>query len=583
MSNIITHLEPYGYDTEEDFKPSVCGDITITINSNCDCDNDKDKEQDDAIGKKANTSDVNEALGKVSDAINANTHNVAELSGLINANADAIETNAKVDEEQNRKLLELSGKVETSVNLTAITAIESAITESLKADFYTKCETDEKFATIDDLGAYTEVIVGEFSGYAETTDERIEALENQNTNTNTITAHLSEMISANSSSISVLSENKLDKDAFNTYSAETEGALNALDSKVYANGNAIMLKADKSYVDLQDEKLGGLIEENTSNIAKKADSTYVDGKVSALSNAISKNATDIENMSLTLANKAEKDVVDRLSSKVSSFDTYVQEISMDKADLSDLIALSGEVGSLSDELATKASSESVETISATVNNNVASIDRLDANKQDKGDFVSASTLNDYYKKSETLSADEIQSALNGKQVAGDYVLNSAMSNYYTKDEVLDIDTFNEFSSNTKTSIDEKATKGSVEQLNGKVYNIQSGMTTALNDISTLTNVLNSDYATIDYVDKSVSGITKGITDNNELIAKISSINNLKLYDPSTGQFIDDGNGVLDVLHRKFHLLVKGIDETDSDLEGYLAKLEQRIKALEDKP
>ena len=148
MSNIITHLEPYGYDTEEDFKPSVCGDITITINSNCDCDNDKDKEQDDAIGKKANTSDVNEALGKVSDAINANTHNVAELSGLINANADAIETNAKVDEEQNRKLLELSGKVETSVNLTAITAIESAITESLKADFYTKCETDEKFARL---------------------------------------------------------------------------------------------------------------------------------------------------------------------------------------------------------------------------------------------------------------------------------------------------------------------------------------------------------------------------------------------------------------------------------------------------
>ena len=84
------------------------------------------------------------------------------------------------------------------------------------------------------------------------------------------------------------------------------------------------------------------------------------------------------------------------------------------------------------------------------------------------------------------------------------------------------------------------------------------------------------------MDKSVDSVSSGVSANANLISKISNINNLKLYDPTKGKFIDDGNGLLDVLHRKFHLLIKGIDETNTSIEGYLYNLEKRIKALEDK-
>lgn len=570
MGDSVRHLEPYGFDTEETFNSKLCGDITITIKENCDCKNNKkDKEQDEEIGKKANTADVNESLTKVANAINKNADDILALSDKVKANSDAIETNSTVNAEQNDKITELSGKVDTCVNITALTSIESAITETLKEGFYTKDEADNKFATNENLSAVTKTI-----------DEKLVALENQDTNLNAIAAHLNESVSANTASIADLKENKLDKSEFNTYTGDTENKLTELSGQVTANKAAIALKAEKAFVETQVETLTNLINKNISDIELKADKTFVAEKNAEIRSNIVEINQQMAELGNRVSDKAELTTVHELSGQVNTFNTYIRDIVNNKAEKSDLEALSGKVDTLTTSSNNNASQEKLLEVSAKTDTNTTEIEKLKEKKQDKGDYVSATTLNDYYTKAETSGSSEIQTALNGKQNKGDYVTTSALNNYYTKAESLNLDDYNEFTGNTKTAIDGKATKESVEQLNNKVDNIQTGTTKALDGLSDLTNEVHSSYATHDYVDDAVHGITTGITANNELIAKISDINNLKLYDKETGQFVNTGNGVLDVLHRKFHLLLEGIDESDMNLKGYISKLEKTIRDLE---
>jgi len=61
---------------------------------------------------------------------------------------------------------------------------------------------------------------------------------------------------------------------------------------------------------------------------------------------------------------------------------------------------------------------------------------LKLNKQNKGNYVSATTLDNYYTKEQTSAATAIQEALNCKQDTGNYALKSDLISGYSEDDLV---------------------------------------------------------------------------------------------------------------------------------------------------
>ncbi|CCZ11103.1 unknown [Prevotella sp. CAG:1092] len=393
---------------------------------------------------------------------------------------------------------------------------------------------------------------------------------------------MNETVSSNTNSIDGLRKNKLDASTFSNYTSNMSPIILKLSQGVSKNENDISGKAEKADVETMEKKLTALVGENTSNIKLKADKDFVSDEDDKLRLAIGKNQDAITDLSKSVNSKADKESVDDLSSTVSAMTSYIKASITNSATNRDLKTVSDKVDDLSYLVANKATLADFNIVSATSKSNSVAIDDLKHDKQERGDYVSATTMLNYYTKSETSGNTQIQDALDDKQDKGNYVEVTDLDNYYTKSETIDAYEFKGLSAKVTTDLETKANKDAVAQLSRNVDNCQNEIEKALNDLTLLDNDMHTKYTTKSYVDNTVDAVSSGVSANSNLISKISDINNLKLYDPTKGSFIDDGNGLLDVLHRKFHLLIKGIDETNTSIEGYLCNLEKRIKAIEDK-
>lgn len=602
MDNKIRHLEPYGFDTDNVLHPNNCGNISITITGNAD----KDKAQDDEISKKANASDVDDAFKKVSDALNANGNAISALTEHVSGIHDSLEANNQVDEEQSRQIDELSGKVSSCVTISLLeNSIENIINEKSytkdEADgkfatienTYTKENADEKFATKEELDTVdskhyykdeadhtfaqlndlntTRKLLNEFKSQTEKVDEK----------QNATLSNLGEAVANSAKAIDGLRKNKLDVSTFSNYTSNMSPIILNLSQEVSKNRNDISGKADKDDVESMEKTLSALIDENASNIKLKADKTFVVDEDEKLRSAIDRNQGAITDLSKNVNSKADKEVVDDLSSNVNKMTTYIKSAITNSATKRDLETISGKVDDLSYLIGNKANLTDFNIVSATSRANSVAIGDLQHDKQERGNYVSATTMINYYTKSETSGKTQIKDALDEKQDKGHYVEVSSLDNYYKKNETIDADEFRQLSATVTTSLDKKANKEALAQLNKQIETCRNDVDKALTNLTTLDSDVHAKYATTSYVDTAVNVASSGVSENANLISKISNINNLKLYDPTNGVFIDDGNGLLDVLHRKFHLLIKGIDETNTSIEGYLYNLEKRIKALED--
>ena len=197
-----------------------------------------------------------------------------------------------------------------------------------------------------------------------------------------------------------------------------------------------------------------------------------------------------------------------------------------------------------------------------------------ATKQDKGNYVSATTLSDYYKKSETSGSTEIQTALDKKQDAGNYTLKSDLNDYYRKSETIDLNTYNEFTANTHTELDKRASKDAVTQLTNKVTSTENTASTTASDLTKFKNEVSATYETKANVTTNINDVRDNISQNTTNISKISELANLEKYNPETGEFDNKGNGVLDVLHKEFHYLVSGYSE--NDLICLIKKIDDKV-------
>ena len=170
--------------------------------------------------------------------------------------------------------------------------------------------------------------------------------------------------------------------------------------------------------------------------------------------------------------------------------------------------------------------------------------------------------------------------MNGKQDAGNYVSATTLNDYYKKSETIDLVSYNEFTANTNTELDKRAGKDALAQLTNRVTATESVANTATSDLNNFKDEVSATYETKKNVANDINDVKDSILQNTTNISKISELANLKKYDPNTGEFDNSGNGILDVLHKEFHNLISGYSE--DDLVGLIKKLDERITKLENK-
>ena len=632
MNEKIAHLNPYKFEDNDKFSPYKCCDVSINIQP-CHEDNccyEKNREQDDLI------SQINDALNDVSSAITksnlkifANTNSISGLTNNVLHNIEDIETIKLKNDEQDEKIRILSASSKSCC---------SATSEDLRDDFYTKDETNEKFATINFINSG-------FSGINETIaehDRRLDSLEadkadkiNVQNSISGLTDNISTLSSKtaeNTSSIQNLENNKLNNSDFNSYSAVVNTTLQNLDNRISANTNDLITLSsntvDKSafsdavssitssitnVYDIASANSNSIsaISGNVAAISAHVhtiDDTIGDGvfssttdgnishkftELSSKANAIEEKANEISGNVNSLSSKTDNEIstrtaetsklnsdISKLSGDVISYKAYVGDVSNDKVDKTDLNALSATVINLKGTVSTKANQSDLEASNERISANESDINDLKFNKQDKGNYVSATILDNYYTKEQTSAATAIQEALNGKQDAGNYVSTTTLNDYYKKSETIDKDTYNTFTAKTNTELDKRADKEAFTQLTEKVSNLTTEADTTKTDLNNFKDEVSATYETKTNVNKGIDDVKNSIKENTTNISKISDLTNLKKYNIETGEFDDSGNGVLDVLHKEFHNLIKDYSETD--LVGLIKSLENRIKTLEDK-
>lgn len=609
MNEKIAHLNPYKFEDNDKFSPYKCCDIKIDIKP-CDdnCCSKKNEEQDKAIDQ------VNGALKLVGDEINknrqgiiANASAISALSEIVSGNSDAIDSVITKNEEQDRRIDLLSA---STPSYSDMNALQNAITDSLKDEFYTKCAADEKFTTFQYVDLNLTSINQSISQHEQRLDS-VEANKADKTTVNEAFSALTEVVSGNTALIEQLDEKKVDKSVFSAYTDATDSAIDDLSSRVSANTNHL----DTLSGDTVDKTtFSGTVSSITSSITNvyniasaNSDSiSAISGDVSAISAHVHtidetigegvfssttngnisykftelSSKTDNEISTRTAETTKLKSDVGKLSGDVISYKEYIQQISNDKADKTDLNALSGTVINLTTTVSTKANQSDLEASNERISANESDINDLKFNKQDKGNYVSATTLDNYYTKEQTSAATAIQEALNGKQDAGNYVSTTTLNDYYKKSETIDKDTYNTFTAKTNTELDKRADKEAFTQLTEKVSNLTTEADTTKTDLNNFKDEVSATYETKTNVNKGIDDVKNSIKENTTNISKISDLTNLKKYNIETGEFDDSGNGVLDVLHKEFHNLIKDYSETD--LVGLIKSLENRIKTLEDK-
>lgn len=543
MNDNISHLNPYKYEDDDKFSPYKCCDIHISMN-------------DEISG-------VTEDLQNVAAAINKNTYDISILSGDVASLSGQVHDIIEKNAEQDRQISGLSA---------------SSSSNTTDANYYTIESADTKFATNEYLSALTDAvnIKADLSALSE-----VYSAVTSNTNSiNSLLRYKADRSDFETLSSKVVDDEsillgKLDSSAF----TEHIESFSALSGHVSANTDSV---AELSAKTNNIQELSGIVSSITDDINE------ISGVVSANVNSVSALSADVATISAnTLHNSGEiesaKTDINRLKEdfgKINNVEDYVKNIANNKADKTDLDALSSTVISLEDTVSTKANQSDLEASNAEINTNEKSINSLKLNKQDKGCYVSATTLDNYYTKEQTSGATEIQKALNAKQDMGNYALKSDLDNYYTKSETIDKDDYNTFTANINTELDKRANKNALEQLTSRVTATEKKADTAASDLNNFKDEVSTTYETKKNVVNGINDVKDSIQQNTTNISKISEMANLEKYDPNTGEFDNSGNGVLDVLHKEFHNLISGYSE--DDLVGLIKKLDERITKLENK-
>lgn len=593
-SNKNRILEPYGYIEQVDYNMMGFCDVDLTPI------NEKNEEQDEEInnlsglaqdaqnGLTALEEDFTEfsgntlnALSEMTVSINANAGNIAtlvtnhnQLSTTVSNMDDSLssltdrvntlsESISQSSEEVNTKISELEGRVEELEQLeTDVDALSASLNTKLSKE-----EADEQYASKNSVYTKEEVdniVSGELSPYASR-----QWVEEQGyvkrTDADTLYA---------SKNTEVNAQNALDKandvfTDFNTFKGATNQSIGSLVGRV--TDLEAKEEADKNTLSSKINEVSGKTNTNTSDIAHL--NTVMETKAD-------KSTTD--EMASTLA-----EVQSALASKVdiSDFNDYKTSVAADidyikgnYAKKSDLNNTNANIASLEEklnnEIANRTSGDN--TLTNTINNDIKpSIESL--RMKDSELQIAVEKLGSDLAK-EITNREKGDSDLLGLELdpsdrmtlygvktyatsTAQQALNDAKK--YTDDAEQNVTTkVNDLNTKLNNTLGSRVTKDELAKaVNDAKNSLKGDLTNEINRATAAENALNSQYNVL------AGNVTAAITTTNNQVATNSTILSVitswkPSYEGDTS-YSDEGNGVLDVLHREFHNLKNFITISDT--------------------
>lgn len=591
-SNKNRILEPYGYIEQVDYNMMGFCDVDLTPI------NEKNEEQDEEInnlsglaqdaqnGLTALEGKFDEfstrtvgALSTMKESINANANNidtlmanhnqlsttVSNMNASLSSLTDRVDTlsesiSTKLSKEEAAKEYARKDKVEQlKTDVDALSASLSTKLSKEEADeqyaskdsVYTKEEVDGKFSS--ELSSYASIQWVEEQGYVKRTDA------------DTLYA---------SKDTEVNAQNALDKanDVFNDFN-KFKGATN--------------------------QSIGSLVDRVTNlEVKEEADKDALSSKIDEVSEKTNTNTSDIANLNTVMDTKADKSTTDEMADTlaevqsalggkvdISDFDDYKTSVAADidfikgnyakKSDLANTNAnITSLDGKLDEEIANRISGDN--TLTNTINNDIKpSIESLrmkdselqiaveklgsdlakETTNREKGDADLLGLASDPSDRMtlygvKTYATSTAQQALNDAKKYTD----DAKQNVTTK--VNDLNTKLDNTLGSRVTKDElaKAVNDAKNSLKGDLTNEINRATAAENALKNLNTTLEGN------VNAAINTTNKQVATNSTILSVITSWKPSYVGDTD---YSDEGNGVLDVLHREFHNLKNFIKISDT--------------------
>ena len=591
-SNKNRILEPYGYIEQVDYNMMGFCDVDLTPI------NEKNEEQDEEIsnlsglaqdaqnGLTALEGKFDEfstrtvgALSTMKESINANANNIdtlmanhnqlsttvsnmneslSNLTGTVNTLSESISTKLSKEEAAEEyarkdKVEQLETDVEelsASLN-TKLSKEDAADVYASKNSVYTKEEVDGKFSN--ELSSYASRQWVEEQGYVKRTDaDTLYASKDTEANAqnalnkaNDVSTDFNQFKGATNQSIGSLVGRVTDLEA------KEEGDKNALSSKI----NEVSEKTNTNTSDIANLK---------TVMETKADKTTTDAM-----------ASTIEEVKSALASKVEISAFNDYKTSVAADIDYVKTNYAEKSDLANTNKnITSLDGKLDEEIANRISGD--DALKNTINNDIKpSIESLrmkDSELQiavaQLGSDLAKEITNREKGDSDLLGLESDPSdrmTLYGVKTYATSMAQRALNHAkkYTDDAKQNVTTkVNDLNTKLDNTLGSRVTKDELAKaVNDAKNSLKGDLTKEINRATAAENALNSQYNVLaGNVNAAIATTNNQVATNSTILSVITSWKPSYVGDTD---YSDEGNGVLDVLHREFHNLKNFITISDT--------------------
>lgn len=590
-SNKNRILEPYGYIEQVDYNMMGFCDVDLTPI------NEKNEEQDEEINNLSGlTQDAQNGLTALEGEFrefSGNTLNaLSEMTVSINANAKNIRT---LVAKHNQLSSTVSSMDESLTNLTGrVDALSESISQSSE-------EVNTKISVLEGRVDELETDVEDLSASLNTKLSKEEAEEQYARKDSVYTKE--EVDNIVSDELSPYASKQWVEEQ--GYVKRTDADTLYASKDTEANAQAALDKANEVFTDFNQFKGAAnqsidSLEGRVTNLEAKeeADKNALSSKIDEVSAKTDTNTSDIANLKTVMETKADKSTTDVMAStleevqsalegkvEISAFNDYKTSVAADidyikgnyakKSDIENTNAnITSLEGKLDEEIANRTSGD--KTLTNTINNDIKpSIESLrmkdselqiaveklgsdlakEITNREKGDSDLLGLESDPSDRMtlygvKTYATSTAQQALNDAKKYTD----DAEQNVTTK--VNDLNTKLDNTLGSRVTQDELATA-----VNEVKNSLQGDLANEINRAKEAENALKNLNTTLEgNVNAAINTTNKQVATNNTILSVITSWK--PSYEGDT-DYSDEGNGVLDVLHREFHNLQNFIKISDT--------------------
>ena len=591
-SNKNRILEPYGYIEQVDYNMMGFCDVDLTPI------NDKNKEQDEEISNLSElTQDAQSGLTALEEDFREFSDNTLNaLSGMtasINANAKNIRTLVTKHNQLSSKVSDMDESLSSLTDRvdTLSESINTKLSKEEAADMYARKDKVEQLKTdVDALSAslntklskeeaadvyarkdsvYTKqevdnIVSGELSPYASRQWVEEQGYEKR---TEADTLYASKDTEANAQEALGKANGVLTD--FNQFKGATNQSIDSLVGRV-TNLEA-KEEEDKDTLSSKIDKVSEKTNTNTSDIANlktvmetKADKTTTDAM-----------ASTIEEVKSALASKVEISAFNDYKTSVAADIDYVKTNYAEKSDLANTNAnITSLEGKLAEEIANRKSGDDAlrDTINNDIKSSIESLRMKDSELQiaveKLGSDLAKEITNREKGDSDLLglaSDPSDRMTLYGVKTYATSAANQALNDAkkYTDDAEQNVTTkVNDLNTKLNNTLGSRVTKDELAAaVNDAKNSLQVDLTSEINRAKEAENALKNLNTRLEgNVNAAINTTNKQVATNSTILSVITSWKPSYVGDTD---YSDEGNGVLDVLHREFHNLKNFITISDT--------------------